>query len=62
MSKFLGAKIYFADINPQTGQSEPEDIVRCIQKNKIKKIKAIIVMFNGGYPRNVKNFMTLKKI
>ena len=61
MSKFLGAKIYFADINPLTGQSEPEDIIRCIQKNKIKKIKAIIVMFNGGYPRNVKKIYDIKK-
>ena len=61
MSKFLGAKIYFADINLQTGQSEPEDIIRCIQKNKIKKIKAIIVMFNGGYPRNIKKLYDIKK-
>lgn len=61
MSKFLGAKIYFADTNLQTGQSEPEDIIRCIQKNKIKKVKAIIVMFNGGYPRNIKKLYDLKK-
>ena len=61
LCKQIGAKIYFADINLQTGQSEPEDIIRCIQKNKIKKIKAIIVMFNGGYPRNIKKLYDIKK-
>lgn len=61
ISKFLGAKIYFADINVQTGQSEPEDIINCVKKNKIKKIKAIIIMFNGGYPRNNIKFNQIKK-
>ena len=60
MAKFLGANIFFADIDPNTGQSEPKNFNDCIKLNKIKKIKAFIVMYNGGYPRNVIDFWKLK--
>lgn len=61
ISKLLGAKIYLTDVNPKTGQMEPKHIFECIKKHKISKIKAIIVMYNGGYPENASKFISLKK-
>ncbi len=58
---FLGAKIFLSDVNPITGQMEPEHILDCIKKYKIKKIRAIIVMYNGGYPENASKFLKFKK-
>ena len=57
----LGAKIYFSDVDVETGQTSPEHIKQCIKKNNIKKIKAIVTMYNGGFPRNVIKFYELKK-
>ena len=56
MVKFLGATPFFADVNPLTAQMETTDVKNCIKKNKVKKIKAIIVMYNGGYPRRIKEY------
>ena len=56
-----GAKIFFSDINPDTGQTTPELVKDCIKKNKIKKIKAIVLMYHGGYPRNINEYYKLKK-
>ena len=39
----------------------PKNLVDCIKKNKIKKIKAIITMHNGGNPTNAELFYKLKK-
>jgi dTDP-4-amino-4,6-dideoxygalactose transaminase len=61
ISSFLGAKIYLADVNSKTGQMEPEHVFDCIKKYRIKKIKAIIVMYNGGYPENASKFIKFKK-
>lgn len=61
MASFIGAKIYLADVNKISGQMSPEDVERCYKKFKLKKIKAIITMYNGGYPENVYNFYKLKK-
>ena len=61
MALSIGAKIYFSDIDENTGQTNPENIIKCIKKNNIKKIKAIVAMYNGGYPRNINNFYKLKK-
>lgn len=61
MVKFLGATPFFADVNPLTAQMETTDVKNCIKKNKVKKIKAIIVMYNGGYPRSIKEYWKLKK-
>jgi dTDP-4-amino-4,6-dideoxygalactose transaminase len=61
MASFIGAKIYLADVNKISGQMSPEDVERCCKKFKLKKIKAIITMYNGGYPENVYNFYKLKK-
>ena len=61
MAHLVGAKIYFSDVDKSTGQMTPKNLVDCI-KNKLKKIKAVITMYNGGSPNNAKVFFQLKKI
>ena len=61
MAKNMGLKIYLVDVDEYTGQITPNKILECIKKNKLKKINALIVMYHGGYPLNVKNFYDLKK-
>ena len=48
IAKILGANIYFCDVDPNTSQITPKLIEDCIKKNKLKKIKAVLTMFNGG--------------
>ena len=57
----MRAKIFFADIDSATGQSSPEKIEDCIKKNNIKNLKAIVTMYNGGYPRDITKFKKLKQ-
>jgi dTDP-4-amino-4,6-dideoxygalactose transaminase len=61
LASILQAKIYYADVCPNTGQMTPETLEACIKKNKLKNIKAIVVMYLGGNPDNIKNFYYLKK-
>ena len=61
IARSLQAKVYFADVNYKTGQITPETISACIKFNKIKKVKVLITMYMGGYPRSVKQFHDLKK-
>ena len=61
VAKILGAKIFLADVNRFTGQMSPKDVIDCCKKFKLKKIKAIITMYNGGYPNEIENFFKLKK-
>jgi dTDP-4-amino-4,6-dideoxygalactose transaminase len=61
MAKLLGAKIYLADIDSTTGQITQETVLTCIKNNNIKKIKALLVMYMGGYPRSIIEFYKLKK-
>ena len=61
MSYLLGAKLYFADVDRYTGQMSPKNLEDCIKKNKIKRIKVVITMHNGGNPTNSKSFFKLKK-
>jgi dTDP-4-amino-4,6-dideoxygalactose transaminase len=61
MAKMLNAKIYLADIDRLSGQMTPEKVIECIKKNKLKKIKAILTMYMGGYPENIVGFSKLKK-
>ncbi len=61
MCNQIGAKIYFADVDPLTGQMTPETLINCIRNYKIKKIKAFCVMHNGGSPNNFRKFYNLKK-
>ena len=58
--RLLEAKIYFADVDKETGQMTPKFLVDCI-KNKLTRIKAVITMYMGGFPDNVSQFYNLKK-
>ena len=59
--KTLGAKVYLADVDKNTGQMTPETLEQCIKNYRLKKVKAIIPMYNGGYPVNAEKFLYLKK-
>jgi dTDP-4-amino-4,6-dideoxygalactose transaminase len=61
MAKLMNAKIFLADVDPLTGQMTPRTLLECIKNNKLKKIKAIITMYLGGYPENVIEFYNIKK-
>jgi len=62
MSKLLGAKIFLADVDPLTGQMTPDSLLHCIKINKLKKIKAFVTMYLGGYPENSFEFYKIKKL
>ncbi len=61
VAKILKANVFFADVDRLTGQVTPGTILECYKKNNLKKLKAIIVMYNGGYPQNTENFLEIKK-
>lgn len=61
MANILQAKIFFCDVDPFSGQMRPEDLMRCIKKHNLKKIKAIITMHNSGAPNYAEEFFKLKK-
>ena len=61
MAKSLGVKVYLADIDSSTGQITQETVLTCIKNNNIKKIKALLIMYMGGYPRSIIEFYKLKK-
>ena len=61
MARNIGLKIYLVDVDEFTGQVTPDKILECIKKNKLKKINALLVMFNGGYPENINKFYEIKK-
>ena len=61
MARKINANIFLADVDSTTGQMTPDTLMDCIKKNKIKKIKAVITMYLGGYAENVINFYRLKK-
>ena len=57
----LGAKIYLADVDKYSGQMTPKTLKECIKVNKLKKIKAVVTMYNAGFPTNFHEFYKLKK-
>jgi dTDP-4-amino-4,6-dideoxygalactose transaminase len=57
----LGANVYLTDVNKLTGQMEPHHLLDCIKKNRIKKIKCVILMYLGGSPENINEFYNIKK-
>jgi dTDP-4-amino-4,6-dideoxygalactose transaminase len=61
MARLMSAKIFLADVDSVTGQMTPKTLLECIKINKLKKIKAIVTMYLGGYPENVIEFYNLKK-
>lgn len=60
-AKIMQLKIYLIDIDKYTGQITPNTVIECIKKNKIINIKALVTMYNGGYPEYSKEFYDLKK-
>ena len=60
MLSLLGANIYLCDVDSDTGQMSPKLILQCIKLNKLKKIKAIVTMYLGGYPLNIVRFHKIK--
>lgn len=61
MCKNLGAKVFFADVNKHTGQMEEKDILNCINQNKLKKVKLIIIMHLAGHVVEPDKLYKLKK-
>lgn len=61
LSKMMKAKILLADVDSCTGQMTPQTLLQCIKKNKIRKIKAVITMYLGGYPENILEFYQIKQ-
>jgi dTDP-4-amino-4,6-dideoxygalactose transaminase len=61
MARLMNAKIFFADVDRLTGQMTPKTLLECIKNNKLKKIKAIVTMYLGGYPENVLEFCNIKR-
>ena len=61
MAKQYGAKIFFADVDMYTGQMTKETIMDCVKKNKLKNIKALLVMYLGGYVYNNFELYKIKK-
>ena len=61
VAKLFDAKVFLTDVDRFTGQMRPDDVINCIKKFKLKNIKALIIMYNGGYPQNAEKFFKLKK-
>ena len=60
IAKIMHLKVYLVDVDKYTGQITPDKIEKCIKKNRLKKIKALIVMYLGGFPENAEKFYKLK--
>ena len=61
MAKIMKLKIYLIDVDEYTGLITPDKIIECIKKYKLKNIKALISMYQGGFPEHTTNFYNLKK-
>ena len=61
LSSKLGANIYLADVDKNSGQMTPKNLIDCIKFNKLKKIKIFFSMYNGGSPNHAKEFYKIKK-
>ena len=61
IAKILNLKVYLVDVDEFRGQITPNKVLECIKDNKLSKIKALLVMFHGGYPEHIKEFYDIKK-
>ena len=61
MAKQRDINVYLSDVDETTGLMRPDLVERCIKENKIKNLKAIVVMYLGGHPEYVKNYYNLKR-
>ena len=57
----LGARIYYADVDPVSGLMTPKTLNECLKKNKLKKIKLLLTMYLGGNCENNILFYKIKK-
>ena len=57
----MNVKFFFADVDKYTGQISKETLLKCINKNKIKKIKAVVTTYLGGNIYSYKDILTLKR-
>ena len=53
--------IFLADVDPDYGQITEKTMLECIKINKIKKIRALLVMYHGGYTGFKEQYIKLKK-
>jgi len=61
VASLIGAKIFLSDVDKNTGQMTPKTLLECIKRNRIKKFKAFVTMYLGGYPDNIFEFYKIKK-
>lgn len=61
VSKNLGCKIFFADVDKNSGLITHQNITECINKNKLKKIDVLFVMHHGGHVCDLEKINILKK-
>ena len=54
--KLFNAKIYLTDVDPKRGIVTPKNVIDVIKKNKLRKIKALVIMHLGGKVENIDNF------
>jgi dTDP-4-amino-4,6-dideoxygalactose transaminase len=54
VAKSMQLKVYL-------GQITPNSVIECIKRNKLKRIKVLISMYQGGFPEYSKKFYDLKK-
>ena len=51
LCKKLDANIFLSDVDELTGQTRPIDLINCIKKFKLKKIKAFFAMLQWRQPK-----------
>jgi len=61
VAKIMQLKVCLVDVDEYSGQMTPEKVLNSIKKYNLKKIKALILMYHGGYPENIKKFNDIKK-
>jgi len=61
IARLMDLKVYLVDVDQYTGQTTPKKIEECIKKNKLKNVKAVIIMHHGGYPQFLNEYYLLKK-
>jgi dTDP-4-amino-4,6-dideoxygalactose transaminase len=61
MLRNLDVKIILCDVDPFTGQMTKQNILNCIKRNRLKKIKALVVMYHGGSTIYAEDYIKLKK-
>lgn len=61
VAKLLGAQVYLADVDSESGIMRPQDVENCCKKFNLKRVKIILVMYHAGYPLDAEKFIKIKK-